>query len=161
MTDKIKGWNITITEADLIAWQNEFQQLQVQQVEIQQKINNVHQNILFAQRYLNEQRIKNGETLPQQTMQTFVFPFMQQNVQNVAARSATPQATPKLPDVIMSFFSPGGNEKRTKLEIKKALKDKGFSNLGTNDAYFYTTMKRLVEKNQLIREGEFYSRKLL
>lgn len=152
---------ISFTESKIAEWHQELQGYQQQQMELNQKIMTLHQRIQVASQMIAEQIAAEGGVPVQQVVHHFVMPMMPNNTQNPApASNSVPQKTLALPDIIMGFF-PTGIEKKTKQEIKKAIKDTGLNKLGANDAYFYTTMKRLVDKGMLIRNGDFYSRKVL
>lgn len=157
--NETKGRVVTFTEDNVIEWQKELQGLLQQQAETNQKIGILNQRIQVVSNMFAEQAFREGKTPPQQSG-LIVMPMFQHNIHNAPQfTSSKQQKSPPLSDVIMSLF-PIGGEKLTKVQVKTSLKEKGI-NLGTNDAYFYTTMKRLVDKGDLHRDGNYYNRKVL
>lgn len=137
-----KHGEITISESDFQQWQKEAQELQQKIGGLMQQMATLHKKMEAYQLLRAESDQANNQMVNVAT--TPVSPPLSKVIKMASA----------LPDHIMAVFNPG--ESKTNAQIKAALRQRGIEKLGTNDAYYYTSISRLVKKGALLKEGDTY-----
>ena len=131
---------VLLTSSQVDALKKESASIRLQITKLQEKLTYVAKKLEAASYFLNESSHTKQENL--------LLSFSPSN--NISGRIV-------ISDAVLNLIR-NSKTPLSKSDIKYKLKEMGIEKVGSSPSYLHTLMRRLIEKNQISKKGEYYSR---